>query len=199
MLDSASDRIVVQRIRQTVDEDVAESIKDELANLYEVPVDSISYSNAGKPAFGLAEVTLTVGIVGPLVYKFLEPLITTAGEAFRDKVLDIIRKTKGAPGGPYIGVSIEFGDASDEEFPDTPIRYYFYRQVDDQELMKRLKAADQHLSSLPPELLSERAAPVEYGFFWDRKTQRWRGCVWRQDNELYGEDWLPDDIYKNDD
>jgi len=188
MLESVSNRIVVQRIQQAVEEDVAESIKEELANLYGVTVDSFSYSNAGKPAFGLAEVTLTVGIVGPLVYKFFEPLITTAGEAFRDKVLDTIRKTKGAPGGPYIGVSIEFGDASDEEFPETPIRYYFYRRIDDKELVTRLKAADEHFNSLPPELLSERAAPVEYGFFWDHETQQWRGCVWRQGDEPYGED-----------
>lgn len=178
MHDPSQNRILVHRIQQAVSRGVAKPIEEELMSLYRVPIESTSYDNRGKPAFGLAETALVIAVLWPLVHKFFEPLVTTAGEAFRNRVLETIRKTRHTPSGPHISVAIQFGDESDEEFPDTPIRYYFYHQIDDEELVKRLKAADKHLKSLPRELFSERSAPVEYGFFWDRETQQWRGCVW---------------------
>ncbi|MEJ7900697.1 MAG: hypothetical protein WKF63_02575, partial [Thermomicrobiales bacterium] len=91
----------------------------------------------------------------------------------------------------YIPLQIGLGNESSDQFPDAPIRYYFHDEIDEAELLKRMEAADRHLQSIPPEHLSAQNGPAEYGFFWDTKTQQWRGCIYGYPEPAYGEFWLP--------
>lgn len=176
-------------------------IADELARLYNAPID-VHVLDREPPAAGFTEIALVASVTGAvgLLYKFFEPLLTTAGEAFRDRVLDLDREgTKNKETGrKYFPLRIKLGsDPVTGQYPNTPVRYQFHGRIDADELLLRLEAADKHVRTLPEQLFSGPGGPPEIAFFWDKDQQRWRGSVWLGGyDDLYGEDWLPSNLWE---
>jgi hypothetical protein len=155
------------------------------------------------PAAGMTEIAFTIIATGTLglAFKFFEPLVTAAGEAYRDEVLRLLRigrRSKESDRG-YIPLKIALGETSSGPYPHTPVRYYFHGKLDEAELLIRLKAADEHVRTIPPEFFSGLGGPPENGFFWDEEEGRWRGTIWRYPDPCFGEFWLPPNIFGNED
>lgn len=146
------------------------------------------------PAAGLSEIAYTAMIVGGvgLLYKFFEPLVTVAGEGFRDRLLELIGKGTKSKNSErhYIPARIVLGEG-----PEAPVRYYFHGHPSPQELLIRLEAADAHIKSIPPEMFVGSGGPSENGFFWDDETRAWRGTVWRYPEPPFGVFWLPPNLW----
>lgn len=193
-------RLHFYSIRPVVGIDVTQPIEEELAELYEAQIQSASY-DFEPPAAGFTEIAFTAAVTGGVVllYKVFEPLVTAAGEAFRDSVMNLIRNGRKSKvsGRTYVPLRIELGSDPADPHPNTPVRYYFHGQMDEDGLLLRLRAANEHVRTLPPELFSGSGGPSENGLFWDKEQQRWRGTVWRYRDESYGKFWIPEDLWKD--
>ncbi len=177
-----------------LDQSVVQPVGDELESVYQARV-SVSIVDREPPAAGMSEIAMTIlatGAIGLLV-KFFEPLVAHAGEQLRDKLLAAIREGKSnkETGRRYVPVCIEFGISDSEG----PVRYCFHGEIDEEELLLRLRAAQEHIQTLPPELFAVASGPLVNGFFWDEAAGRWRGQVSGLDQIVYGEFWLPDDLW----
>lgn len=176
-------------------EDVVRPVTDELGHIYDTRVE-VSILGGEPPAAGMSEIALTIaasGITTALVVEFFKPLVSHAGQQFRDKILTAIRngKQSKASGRRYAPVLIELGTGD----RPNPVRYFFHGDIDAGELLHRLQAADEHVRTLPPELFSGPAGPPENAFYWDVEEDRWRGGVFRYPDEPYGEYWMPRDLF----
>lgn len=181
-------QIRTHRVSSGAGADLTDPIISDLESIFRTNVKS-SYFDGRAAASGLAEIAFTIiatGAVG-LIFKFFEPLVTAAGEAYRDDVLGLIQRHRG----DHIPLQIGLGGESRNDYPDAPIRYCFHDRIDGDELLKRMIAANEHLQSIPPKHLSGLIGPTEYSFFWDTETQQWRGCIYGGLEPAYGEFWIP--------
>lgn len=62
------------------------------------------------------------------------------------------------------------------------MRFYFHEQIDDEELIARLSAAQNLVASLAQGAFDGHAGPGEYGFFWDRADEKWKGGIYQYSN-----------------
>lgn len=184
-----------------VDRQISTAVEDSLAELYQVPVTSSS-TDSEPPAAGMTEIALTILVSGAatLLAEFFKPLITDAGEACRNKVMDVIRNGRRSKksGRKYLPLLIALGNDPDSQQPSMAVRYYFHGRLDDDDLLVRLMAANDHVASIPVEVFEGTGGPAEVGFYWDEQQNRWRGGASHQDPEqTYGEFWLPKDLWED--
>lgn len=123
------------------------------------------------PAAGFSEIAITVAVAAPAAYfsTFLATWAAEDAKALRRKMLDLFQRGKvSGSGRRYVPMRVELDR----------VRFYFHEQLDDEELVARLKAAQEFAASLPEEAFEGRAGPGEYGLFWDRKLKAWRGGIY---------------------
>lgn len=199
-------RIQVNSIRPVLADAYVAPIADELSDLYGVQP-TIHVDEHEPPAAEFTEIALyilmavnTAQIVAaPLVTKLFEPLVTELGERLRDRVLDVIDVTRARNPNlrVYVPLVIAVGQqGEDGEFLSVPVHYVFHGRMNAVELLRRLRAAEEHLKTIPPELLSGAAAGPPGRFFWDSEQGRWRGHISRFPDEPYGEEWYPPDLWE---
>jgi hypothetical protein len=186
--------IQVKSWSPVLDPEYVQPIGDELIHLYRVPVTVSSFDHE-PAASGFTEIAMTIiatGAVG-LIFKVFEPLVTHAGEQVRDKLLVALREGKqnNETGRRYVPLCIEFGTTQ----VGAPVRYCFHGHLDDAELNLRLESAHIHMQKLPVDLFAGPDSPLVNGFFWDEAAGQWRGQVAGRNEILYGEFWLPRDIW----
>src|SRR5262249_59912673 len=87
---------------------------------------------------------------------FFKPLIAEAGEAFRGRVLDLLRQARKSriTGRPYISLRLQMGSDTPHPHPHGPVRFNFHGQMDEDGLLERLRAADALVRSLRSELFT---------------------------------------------
>jgi hypothetical protein len=188
-----SKRILVSSYLPVAGREITQPIEEELESLYQINVQS--RTSDGEPAAaGMSEIaiTITVAAGGALAMEFFKPLVTHAGKAFRDWMLEALSKARKSKVQDriYIPLLFEFGEESTDAYPTASVRYFFYGRMDEEELLRRLQVADEHINSLPEELFSGSGGPTENGFYWDKQQGLWRGNVWRYPEPSFGEFWL---------
>jgi hypothetical protein len=178
--------------------EIVEPFEEELRSLFGIQLESHHYDRE-PPAAGMSEIAITLSILGSsagfgvwALKSFFEPVITEAGERFRDRVFQLSREaTRSAESQrEYIPLIIQFG-AQGSEFSTTPVRYVFQDIRSLAELEERLEAASEHIRQLPNNLFTAPDGPIESSFFWDRDTRTWRGNVYLGEAGIYGEEWMP--------
>jgi len=129
-----------------------------------------SVSDFEPPASGFTEIAITLAVAAPAAYfsSFLATWAAEDAKALRRKMLDLFDLGKvNSHGRRYVPMRVELGR----------VRFYFHEQLDDEELVTRLKAAQDFVASLPEVAFEGLGGPGEYGLFWDRKLKSWRGGI----------------------
>jgi hypothetical protein len=167
-------RVSALSIGPAVDQGTAQAFNAELALLWNTEIDW-NVSQNEPAAAGFSEISnivsfladskeLIVPVASALAGRFSGP----ASTKFRD-VLSRCRRNP-VTGRPYVPMMIGFG--TNPRF--SSVRFYFYREVDADELNTQLKEMVALLETLPEEAFMSSTGPMENGFFWDHEQQRWR-------------------------
>lgn len=140
--------------------------------------------NSEPPAAGFSEISMVLTALGGVVSVafitgFFEELGSESARQLREGLRRVLeRGRRNYWGRKYSPLCIELGQA----------RFHFHQPLSEDELLKRIRKADELVKSLPPEAYDGRPqGPMEYGFFWDTETEQWRGELW----QLYGKYWFP--------
>jgi hypothetical protein len=128
------------------------------------------------PAAGFSEIAITVAVAAPTAYlsTFLATWAAEDAKALRRKLLNVMKRSRESPSGRrYVPLRVEIGR----------VRFYFHEQINDQELVTRLRAAQDLVAALPERAFEGQSGPGEYGFFWDRNEEKWKGGIYQYSNE----------------
>lgn len=129
------------------------------------------------PAAGFSEIAITVAVAAPTAYlsSFLATWAAEDAKALRRRMLEAMKRGKeNAYGRRYVPLRVEIGR----------VRFYFHEQLNDEELVERLRAAQEFAASLPEEAFEGQGGPGEYGYFWDRSAKAWKGGIYGYSDEI---------------
>lgn len=123
------------------------------------------------PAAGFSEIAITVAVTAPVAYlsSFLATWAAEDAKALRQKMLDLMhRNQENEHGRRYLPMRIEIGR----------VRFYLHEQLTDEELVQRLRAAQDYTATLPEQAFDGEAGPGEFGLFWDKNSETWKGGIY---------------------
>lgn len=150
------------------------------------------------PAAGFSEIANVVSFLADSKELLLPAASWVAGRyggAASDKfrgVLSRCRRSRDS-GRPYVPMMIGFG--TDPRYPS--VRFFFHREVVDDELRRQLFGMVQILERLPEEAFRSAPGSTENGFSWDHQEARWRenyaNCPLMGDNDEAL--WFPKDVF----
>ena len=123
------------------------------------------------PAAGFSEIAITIAVTAPVAYlsSFLASWAAEDAKALRRKMLELMhRNQENQHGRRYLPMRVEMGR----------VRFYLHEQVSDEELVKRLRAAQEYTAALPEEAFAGEAGPGEFGLYWDKKSETWKGGIY---------------------
>lgn len=137
------------------------------------------------PAAGFSEIAVTVAVAAPIAY--LSSLLATwaaeDAKALRQRLLGVMRRSKQNPSGRrYLPMRVELGR----------VRFYFHDDVTEEELVGRLRAAHEFAASLPEAAFEGEPGPGEYGLYWDKKTNSWKGSIYGLREGFCRPSWMGD-------
>lgn len=135
------------------------------------------------PAAGFSEIAITIATDASAA--ILATLALQGAGELRRKLLQVMSKSKSNPDGRrYVPLRVQIGR----------VRFYFHEVVSEEELLERIRAAQELAASLPDEAFQGEAGPGEYGFFWDDIGKAWRGGIYGYSGEIcHPENMLSDD------
>lgn len=130
----------------------------------------------------------------------LIPVVPAIGARFGGPAVGKFRALLGnsrrskASNRPYIPLCIEVG--TNPRFGS--IRFYFHGDPDPEQLKRQWEAVGAVIRSLPDEALDNSPGPQEYGYFWDKEHDEWRGDLYyRVKDEFRTEGpWSPPDLFE---
>jgi hypothetical protein len=184
-------------VAPVVHADDAEELLNSLEELWGMEIER-RYSDHEPPAAGMSEIATILEVIVNSKEVLLMLFIAAANaKGPVGKVAAALRKhirtanmseesqRRYIPFCLEVGTNIQYGS----------VRFYFHGEISDNQFEKQMSEARRLVESLPDELLSAMPGPQEYGFFWDRHAETWRGRLYAQETpDSYEEMWWPDDL-----
>jgi len=140
------------------------------------------------PAAGFTAAAIIITVVGSVpvglyLKGFLEAWAAADAVAIRSRIIDLLVKGRfNKEGRDFIPLSLQSGK----------LRFYFYKPISDDELVKQCRAAAAIAGTLPDSTFEGNAFLGEYGLFWDEECESWRGRLYGVPE--YDEICYPDDL-----
>jgi hypothetical protein len=184
-------------VAPVVNKDDAEELLNSLEELWGTQIER-RYNDHEPPAAGMSEIATILEVIVNSKEVLLMLFIAAANaKGPAGKVADALRNHLRTANKSeesqrrYIPFSLEVG--TNPQYGS--VRFYFHGDISDDRFEKQMSEARRLVEALPDELLSAMSGPQEYGFFWDRDADTWRGRLYSQETpDSYEEMWWPDDL-----
>lgn len=184
-------------VAPVVNVDDAEELLNSLEELWGTEIER-RYNESEPPAAGMSEIATILEVIVNSKEVILMLLVVAANAkgparrvaaALRKHIRTANKREESQRG--YIPFCLTVG--TNHQYGS--VRFYFHGDISDDQFEKQMWEARRLVESLPDEQLAAMPGPQEYGFFWDRNADTWRGRLYAQETpESYQEMWWPDDL-----